>query len=861
MISIKSFTGIMPKLASTALPDNAAKEAHDCDFTGGRLQGLPKHRDVTGTTAGLSAHVYTDGDTDRYFTAPFDGDFVRSPVQQDDHKRVYWTGEHEGSTFFRVFSVSENPSDGVPGAHYQVGVADFAANEITLDGGIDIDGNATGVGNATAALGGLRLGARTPAVPASEVDIGGEGFKLSIINAQTGDEILDITSDLVSVAATGAEVNGWHTSWDAVLAQPLSSYSKTAAAGLSYKVQTSSRIGIQGVSSRVSGRSIFKPVGDSWVLAYVVVDDGTLIGTTTGGYVGGDAGTPPVFTEAVPGQTFTVTAASTATMVFKGYAGTPLRAVFSVDGTDAPLSLVNGAVTDGETYGTEGFETKFLMRLPATYKGVRFQAELELNKQANQIWSPDLQINAMLSPKAGDDDTLTFSLSFGDASMPGEAYAYIATFVNKWGEESAPLPPMEIFTPSGASGVELYLNIAKSQAKEVEISEDRVPLHGLRIYRTPSGVSATTDGYYYVGTVKFGDDASLPGEVYLNDTLRIEGESWVVSLDVSGTALGSQCATLDMVSDVSELQKLQGLTTLYNGILAAFKGNEVWYSEPYQPWAWNRANVHTLPHKIVSLLPHEQGVYILTDQYPYFASGATPDSMMPTRIPSQFSCLNRRAATVVNGQAVYLSPDGPVLLDGASAKLENFVWSRETWRNIMQQWSPTTKSKLVAYGHRIIIYFTDHDTRGGFMYDVSDNAWSYFTGAIEYGLQVPAGSFGQYVDEVVVKAPDVAVWRVQFGNTDETRLFDWESKDFIAQKPRNFGAVQLFGAGEVMLRVYADDVLRHTVTLTASRSGVIARLPSGFTAAKWSFRLTATVTNTEVTEFNVATSVREFQGV
>ena len=61
MIAINQFTGIVPKLDATKLPDNAATVAVDCDFTGGRIAGLPLPHD-TGPSypAAASAYAYTD---------------------------------------------------------------------------------------------------------------------------------------------------------------------------------------------------------------------------------------------------------------------------------------------------------------------------------------------------------------------------------------------------------------------------------------------------------------------------------------------------------------------------------------------------------------------------------------------------------------------------------------------------------------------------------------------------------------------------------------------------------------------------------------------------------------------------------
>jgi hypothetical protein len=123
-------------------------------------------------------------------------------------------------------------------------------------------------------------------------------------------------------------------------------------------------------------------------------------------------------------------------------------------------------------------------------------------------------------------------------------------------------------------------------------------------------------------------------------------------------------------------------------------------------------------------------------------------------------------------------------------------------------------------------------------------------------VNVPPGAFGQVTDNLVFYSGS-GNWK-GFA-ADQTSALAWthHSKDFIVPKPINFGAYQLFGTGTVTLKSYADDVLTHTVTVTLSDSGTIGRFPSGFLAAKWSFRFEATA-NTVLKEALFGVSPWEF---
>ena len=67
----------------------------------------------------------------------------------------------------------------------------------------------------------------------------------------------------------------------------------------------------------------------------------------------------------------------------------------------------------------------------------------------------------------------------------------------------------------------------------------------------------------------------------------------------------------------------------------------------------------------------------------------------------------------------------------------------------------------------------------------------------------------------------------------------------------------LYGSGTAVLKVYADGVLRYTSgTTPLSVSGIMLRLPSGFKAVKWSFKIEAQSSGTTLTRVVIATTPR-----
>lgn len=90
MISLKTFAGEIPRTLPHLLPDNAAQEAHDCDFAAGSLMGIRSNAPVSDLSAAIrSLYVHDDG-MSRIYTWPDDVIVLRGTVANDAYSRFYW---------------------------------------------------------------------------------------------------------------------------------------------------------------------------------------------------------------------------------------------------------------------------------------------------------------------------------------------------------------------------------------------------------------------------------------------------------------------------------------------------------------------------------------------------------------------------------------------------------------------------------------------------------------------------------------------------------------------------------------------------------------------------------------------------
>lgn len=844
MISTSQFTGIIPKVDSTKLPDNAATVAIDCDFTGGRISGLPVPTDLGPEfPCAAAGFVHIDSDnTTRFYTLPYDADFVRSPVQQDDHKRIYWTGKNGANTEFRFARVGDNISSGTPSVSYKVGVAQFVSSDVAMNNAIDINGVAVdgfSVDEQASAIGGYMTVSSAPPVEWSSLT----DVKNSIhLVDEDGKSIKDITGDMVSSEEVGPSYRGWFNQYKFTLSKTLTEYTQTSVTGTQY-AQKTMRVGVSNVSCNadvwysVTYSSDGSPI---YTLRYIELQGGSVVGDEGESLVGKYVSIYTEDMKSVLGRACVLTETKLSSN----------GSVFPDELSSAPS--VSSVVRS--SYAT----ARIAFFCTVTLNGVTATAKFIQNETLTDAWSVDSTISGGITQGSTDYEWL-LNLRFGE-DLGLESRAYVFTFVNRLGEESAPFGVTELTLNSGSERVKFFINSSRWESKFDSMQTGRYKLHGIRVYRTAVGGTASAM-YFYVGTVTTSAETFvLPGEVYL-DRFGYEGASYVFHDSKKSAELGSACTTIDFISDVSELQKLQGLTTLYNGILAAFKDNEVWYCEPYMPWAWKRANVHTLAHKVVALLPSEQGVYVLTDNCPYYVSGQTPDSMVPTKLPGQYPCIDKRSAATVSGKNIYISGDGPVIIDGGNVSIDTMAFNRDTWRSeASSHMSYSGRVGLMAYGHRFIIYITAPSVGvGGYLVDLDTKAWTRISTPIMNAIIAPPRTGNSWTDNLVYSTGS-GNWMV-FGASDQTSLWSWASKDFILQKPTNFGAIQLYGKGVVKVTIWADDIQIFLETISLSDGGVVSRLPSGFIAPKWRVRFDAQESLTELRAFNMAVRISDFANV
>ena len=454
--------------------------------------------------------------------------------------------------------------------------------------------------------------------------------------------------------------------------------------------------------------------------------------------------------------------------------------------------------------------------------------------------------------------TATTTGSYVGTGQP-ETRAYVYTWVSSFGEEGPPSPPALY---DGYSGDPWFIRVT---APGSTVTTDR-SISKVRIYRTvTSSVGAAT--YFFVAefatsTTSYKDDIS--GEIVTANRI-LESTYWTPPPD-----------------------DLEGWVSLPNGIIAAWRNNEIWFCEPYHPHAWPVAYTVAVEAEIVGLGVIGQSIIVCTTGNPYTISGTNPAAMSISKIAAIEPCTSRGSIVSTPNGVVYSSPSGlAIAVPGQVQIVTRDVMDRDLWQGLMNLsslraaimnggyycWGSVTGGcfDTSAFNEDAFQPFDFTGAYTGALIDISNkrvgynrledvdpvlNVYTdYFTGEVFVLRQTEFEGAVQPWLLWIDPADSPGNWRMPYL---------WSSKVFEMPNRRNFEAMRIFydeSANDYLfsenkVRVYADN--RLVLERNIPASGQLIRLPSGFKAMFWQVELETAM---RVYSVEIATAAKELGSV
>jgi len=463
------------------------------------------------------------------------------------------------------------------------------------------------------------------------------------------------------------------------------------------------------------------------------------------------------------------------------------------------------------------------------------------------------------------DDPIIASVVGG--TIPIETRVYVLTYVSSYGEEGPPSTPA-----SGTGNSDATWNLTLTAPGTAETATRA--LAKKRVYRTITALTGSTTFF-------------LVDEIDI-DALSYADTSKDINL-VSGTQLPNTIYSAPPAD-------LAGWVSLPNGMLAGWRQNEIWFSEPYRPHAWPPNYTIAVDFPIVGLGHVGQTLTICTTSYPYVASGIRPDSMILSKMSVNHPCKSRGSIVSAPEGVYYVSPNGLILMSPSGViNLTEKTFTKEAWQQYVGVNSVRAARLGTAYygfGSASLAAFeptafeptafetvdTDIDQSKGFMFDPIDARVAFTT--LTSTLPVGKTYNDLWSSEVLLVKEGVVYWLDITDTTQPHETFLWRSKKFQLPAKGNLAAAKVFftvpdttpaqnadrtttqpqptlQTGQyALLRVYQDDTLVQTFELRTS--GELIRLPSGRRVEFWQFEIEGRIT---IKNIQVGSDVKSLRDV
>lgn len=252
-------------------------------------------------------------------------------------------------------------------------------------------------------------------------------------------------------------------------------------------------------------------------------------------------------------------------------------------------------------------------------------------------------------------------------SDKARAVAYVTTFVNSFGEESAPsLPSTDVVIDDGQS-----VSVTFEYGPSIEYD-----VKAIRVYRRDTG--------FRIGAEK---EQTLATHWYLI------GETPIDSIQITDTTLvkevGYGLTSLEVREPPANLKNITSIRD--TAMLVGSSGNKLLFSENLQPYNFPIAQEMTLDDNIVALGSQGNSIFVATDGYPYrLVADAGCDKRDCRQIVKydqpmpMINCHIGQGSVVTPFGMVYVSADGLVLLsdNDSPSVITSDTLSADDWRKL-----------------------------------------------------------------------------------------------------------------------------------------------------------------------------------
>lgn len=331
-----------------------------------------------------------------------------------------------------------------------------------------------------------------------------------------------------------------------------------------------------------------------------------------------------------------------------------------------------------------------------------------------------------------------------------ETRVYVYTFVTQFGtglfEESAPSAPTTVTLTNNAS-------VSLSNLADLTPTTN-YNFVKKRIYRSVGAGALLLVAEIPAGTTTFSDTlVNIPGDLLIST---------------------------DWAPPPADLK---GICLLPGGVLAGFRNNEIWFSEPEYPHAWPPKYMQTVNAEVVAIRPFGNNLAVATENYPEVGSGLYPDSFTFSLVPLREPAVSKRSMAGDENGVTYASNTGLVTLGNNG---NGIATKAVLTRYEFVDYSPSTMLG-VSFDGKYLGFYTTDDVPKVLVFNSGDNPPLSTASVSAQAVTVEPVTNKL----VVLNSANILAY---FDPLDTLPMsFIWRSKVFEVPYPMNFAAAKITG--------------------------------------------------------------------
>jgi len=354
-----------------------------------------------------------------------------------------------------------------------------------------------------------------------------------------------------------------------------------------------------------------------------------------------------------------------------------------------------------------------------------------------------------------------------------ETTSYVYTYVNSFGEESEPSPPSASVTAVGtdwSSGGITLSNITDPFATA------NYNIDYINIYRLVTGTNSS--------------DYQL---------VEQKQASAVIASGYTDTIATSALGRIILTENYNKpSEDLKGLTQMNNSVYAAFKLNEVFFSEPGKPHAFPKEYVVTLPDNVVGLASLDTHILAITDGTPYLIMGRDPQQLDVVPAPQPAPCLAKRGIVSTPYGVMFPAQNGMIVANSDRGKvLTEDLWTSDQWDAL------GTLSDMICLFHHETLYIFFNGTATGYYIEMGSGDSTVnkidLTAASNTNLSYDIDIYGGYSDgtDLYLIGEANGTYSIYKWDDHATLKLDmaWTSKNHQTMELRNYGIGRVIAEG------------------------------------------------------------------